>query len=145
MNKLIYAFLFASLTFVSCAEQPKVDEDKERINSVCDKFIQNFRNDKIPEALKILKENSEVISDSVINGLQETITDQMNMMFSCCGKILSYDFIRERKIKDYLAKRFYILKLEKYYMKFDFTLYKSSTGWTITDFNYNQDLIELLY
>jgi hypothetical protein len=145
MNKLICAFLFASLTFVSCAQQTKMDKDKERINTVCDKFMQNFRDDKIPEALKILKENSEVIANSAINNLQETITDQMNTMLSCCGKILSYDFILERKIKDYLAKRFYILKLEKYYMKFDFTLYKSSTGWTITNFNYNQDLIEVLY
>jgi len=144
MNKLICAFLFASLTFVSCA-QPKIDKDKERINTVCDKFMQNFRDDKIPEALTILKENSEVIADSAINNLQETITDQMNTMLSCCGKVLSYDFILERKIKDYLVKRFYILKLEKYYMKFDFTLYKSSTGWTITNFNYDQNLIEVLY
>ena len=145
MNKLICAFLFASLTLVSCAQQTKIDKDKERINTVCDKFMEIFRDGNIPEALNLLKENSEVIADSAVNNLQETITDQMNMMLSCCGKILSYDFIQERKIKDYLAKRFYILKLEKYYMKFDFTLYKSSTGWTITNFNYDQNLIEVLY
>ena len=107
--------------------------------------MQNFRDDKIPETLKLLKENSEVIADSAIDNLQVTVSDQMNTLLSCCGRILSYDFIVERKIKDYLVKRFYILKLEKYFMKFDFTLYKSATGWRITNFNYDNNLIEVLY
>ena len=145
MIKLICVLLFASLTFASCAQKTKIDKDQERINTVCDKFMQNFRDDKIPEALKLLKENSEVIADSAIDNLQVTVSDQMNTLLSCCGRILSYDFIVERKIKDYLVKRFYILKLEKYFMKFDFTLYKSATGWRITNFNYDNNLIEVLY
>jgi hypothetical protein len=59
--------------------------------------------------------------------------------------MLSPEFITERKIKDFLVKRFYILKFDKYYLKFDFTLYKSTSGWTVTGFKYDEDLAELLY
>jgi hypothetical protein len=61
------------------------------------------------------------------------------------GKILSYDFISERKIKDFITKRFYILKFDKFYLKFDFMLYNNGDKWTITSYAYNEDLIELLY
>src|SRR5688572_2654398 len=133
MSKLICAILFSSLTFVSCG-QTKTDKDNEKINNICDKFMQNFRDGKIPEALQLLKENS-IIAHSAVDTLQETISNQMNIILPRYGKILSNEFIIERKIKDFITKRFYILKFEKYFLKFDFTLYKSSTGWTITNFN----------
>jgi len=143
MTKIICAILLSSLVLVSC-EQVKIDKDKERINSICDKFMQNFRDGKISEAIQQLKQNS-VITNSTLDTLQITIQKQMNNILSGYGKILSYEFITERKIKDIVAKRLYILKFEKYYLKFDFIVYKSAAGWTITNFNYNEDLIELLY
>ena len=61
------------------------------------------------------------------------------------GDIISYEFISERKIKSFIAKRFYILKFQKYFLKFDFTLYNNGSGWTITNFTYDDNLIEVLY
>ncbi|HEU4860999.1 MAG TPA: hypothetical protein VFT15_14230 [Chitinophagaceae bacterium] len=142
MIKLIYALLFSCFTLVSSG-QTKPDKDKEKINAICDKLMQNFRDGKIPEALQLLKQNS-TIDHSAVDSLQETMISQMNAILPSYGRILSYEFIREKKIKDFLAKRFYMLKLEKYFLKFDFTIYKSSTGWTITNFTYNEDLIEVL-
>ena len=59
--------------------------------------------------------------------------------------MLSSEFITERKIKGFIAQRFYILKFEKYYLKFDFTLYKTNSGWTVTHFEYDEELNEILY
>ena len=142
MSRLICTILLTSFTLISSG-QTKPDKDKERINSVCDKFMQNFRDGKVSDAMQLLKQNS-VMAYSTIDTLQATVTDQINNIFPGYGKILSYQFIMERKIKDFIAKRFYILKLEKYYLKFDFTLYNNGTGWTITNFSYNEDLIEVL-
>lgn len=144
MTKLIFATLL-TLTMFSCEQgKVQVDNDKERLNSVCDKFMQTFREGNLPGAMEILKQNS-IIGNSAIDTLQETIKEQLNNIFPSYGKMLSYEFISERKIKNFITRRFYILKFDKYYLKFDFTLYNNGKRWTITGFKYNEELIELLY
>ena len=136
---------FLSLTLIACGQKKQlIDKDKERIDKTCDTFMNMFADGKAVEALQLIKQNT-VMTPSSIDTLQVTITNQMNDYFPAYGKMLSADFVIERKIKDYIAKRFYILRFEKYYLKFDFTLYKGTSGWTITSFKYNEDLTELLY
>ena len=144
MTKLLTTF-FLSLAFISCEQNKQgTDKDKKRIDEVCDQFMQTFVDGKIREALQLLKQNT-VIPPATIDSLQVTIVNQADKAFLAYGKILSYEFVTERKIKDFIAKRFYILKYDKYYLKFDFTLYNNGKGWTITNFNYNEDLVEILY
>ncbi len=83
------------------------------------------------------------MTSSSIDTLQVTIDNQMDDYFPAYGTMLSYEFIIEKKIKDFIAKRFYVIKFDKYYLKFDFTLYKASSGWTVTHFKYDDELIEL--
>jgi len=142
MSKLICTIVFISLALFSFG-QARPDKDKERINSVCDKFMQNFHYGKITDAIQLLKQNS-IMTHSDLDTLEATITNQITNILSMYGRILSYEFIKEKKIKDFIARRFYILKLEKYYLKFDFTLYNNGSAWRITYFRYNDDLIELL-
>jgi hypothetical protein len=143
MTKLLTT-VFLSITLVACGKKEQnTDKDKERIDNVCDQFMQLFAGGKLPEALQLLKQNS-VMYPATIDTLQVTITNQVNTLFPAYGKMLSSEFITERKIKNFIAKRFYILKFDKYYIKFDFTLYNGGKGWTITNFTYNEDLIELL-
>lgn len=143
MTRLIFATLL-TLTIFSCEQgKVQVDNDKERLNSVCDKFMQTFREGNLPGAMEILKQNS-IIGNSAIDTLQETIKEQLNNIFPSYGKMLSYEFISERKIKNFITRRFYILKFDKYYLKFDFTLYNNGKRWTITGFKYNEELLELL-
>ncbi|HEU5167253.1 MAG TPA: hypothetical protein VFU29_17035, partial [Chitinophagaceae bacterium] len=109
-----------------------------------DTFMKLFAEGKTHDALQLLKQNT-VMTPSSIDTLQVTIDNQMENYFPAYGKMLSYEFITERKIKDFIAKRFYILKFDKYYLKFDFTLYKASSGWTVTNFKYDEELVELLF
>ena len=106
--------------------------------------MRTFASGKIYESLQLLKKNS-VISPISIDTLQVEITNQTKNIFQAYGKILSSEFIIERKIKDFISKRFYILKFDKYFLKFSFTIYNSGGGWTITSFNYNEEFAELLY
>jgi hypothetical protein len=144
MTKLLIA-IFLSLTLISSAQNKQTtDKDKERIDNVCDKFMQIFVDGNISEALQLLKQNS-VISPSSIDSIQATVNNQVTTMFSSHGKMLSSEFISEHKVKDFIAKRFYTLKFDQYYLKFDFTLYDNGKGWKITTFDYNEDLTEILY
>jgi hypothetical protein len=137
--------VFLSLTLVACGQKKQLlDKDKERLDKVCDTFMQSFSKGRFKEALELLKQNS-VLEPEKIDTLQVTIENHSRNVFPAYGKMLSTEFIAERKIKDFIAKRFYILKFDKYPIKFDFTLYKGTNGWTITSFTYNEDLIELLY
>ncbi len=144
MTKFLTA-IFLSLMLISCGQtRQSADKDKERIDKVCDTFMEKFADGKVNDALQLLKQNT-VMTSSSIDTLQVTITEQMNSLFPAYGKMLSSEFITERKIKDFIAKRFYVLKFDKYYLKFDFTLYKTTNGWTVTNFKYDEELTELLY
>lgn len=144
MTKIL-TVAFLLLTLTSCGQKNQsVDKDKQRLDKVCDTFMKLFTEGKTHEALRLLKQNTVMIPSS-IDTLQVTIDNQMDNYFPAYGKMLSYEFITERKIKDFIAKRFYILKFDKYYLKFDFTLYKASTGWTVTNFKYDEELVELLF
>lgn len=144
MTKLLCSAILA-MTILSCGQNKiQVDKGKEQINNVCDSIMQTFAKGNFSKAFDILKQNT-IMSPSTIDTLKVTTTGYANNLFPAYGKIRSYEFISEHKIKDVIAKRFYILKFDKYYLKFDFTLYNNGDDWTITSFAYNEDLIELLY
>ncbi|MFT3705272.1 MAG: hypothetical protein QM802_23090 [Agriterribacter sp.] len=139
-----FTVIFLSLALhVSAQKNPSVDKDKERLDKVCDTFMALFIQGKVHEALQLVKENT-VMAPASIDKLQGTVDNQMEQYFPAFGKMLSYEFITEKKIKDFIAKRFYVLKFEQYYLKFGLTLYKSSAGWTITNLKYDEDIVELL-
>jgi hypothetical protein len=144
-NTKFLTITFLSLTLVACGQKTKsIDKDKERLAQVCDTIMQTFSKGQFKEALTLLRENS-VLEQEKIDTLISTVTRQSENVFPYYGKIIFSEFIIERQIKDFIVKRFYILRFDKYYLKFDFTLYKTNTGWKITSFSYDEELIELLF
>ncbi len=142
MNRHLFLIILVSFTLFAC-KQTKPDKDKERINAVCDEIMKSFLDGKISEALQLIKQNTNVIDPSEVDSLNTTIKEHMATLSPSYGKILSYDFISDYKIKDYITIRYYILKFENYYLKFEFRLYKSNSIWTITGFNYNNEILEI--
>lgn len=144
MYKIFTLLLLFAFT-ISCQQtNQSIDSDKKELNKTCDSMMSLFRDLKTKEALSLLKLNS-VILPSTIETLDSTITEQVKSYFPAYGKVTSVEFITERNIKTFLSQRLYILRFDKYYLKFDFTLYKATSGWTITNFKYNNDLIDILY
>ena len=138
-------FVFLLLTLISCRlETQPNDKDKQRLDDACDTFMRSFCQRRFKEAINLLKQNS-VLEPEKLDSLLVAIENHSTDVFPVYGKMLSAEFVTERKIKNFIAKRFYILRFAKYPVKFDFTLYKGANGWTITSFSYNEDLIEMLY
>ncbi len=142
MSKVFFIFLLVFFTIFSCKD---TDTDKERINAVCDKFMKTFSEGNFSNAIQSLKKNS-VMTHSTIDTLDAKVQTQMHAALESYGygNILGYEFINEGTVKNFIAKRYYILKFKKYYLKFDFTLYNSGNEWTITNFTFNDGLLEIL-
>ena len=141
MNRLIISILFISFSLSACA-QPKPARTKEELTAACDKLMQTFRDGKFKAAMQSLKPIS-LIKYSEIDKLTEQANSQMVDLADTYGKIVSYEFVNEKAIKDFLYKRNYVLRFEKYYLKFSFTIYKGAAGWAITHFVYNEEIDEL--
>jgi len=102
-----------------------------------------FSKGQFKGALELLKQNS-VIEPEKIDTILATIENHAQNVFPLYGKMLTPELVGQRKVQDFIVKRYYILKFEKYPLKFDFTIYKSINGWVITSFTHNEELIELL-
>ena len=143
MTKLLIA-IFLTLTLAACGQSTtKTDKDKERIDKVCDDFMQTFASGQVSNAMQLLKQNT-VMDTSTIDTLQTTIQQQMQNIFPEYGKMLSSEFITDKNVKDFITKRFYVIRFSKSFLKVDFTLYNTGNSWTITSFHYNDDIDELL-
>jgi len=143
MKKIIPVVIF-SMILIGCKQDSQpIDKDKAQLDKVCDLFMQLFKDGQPHNALELLKKNT-ILSSGTIDTLQTTIDEQINNYFISYGKMLSYEFVTERKIKDFLSRRFYILRFDNYYLKFEFTIYKTANGWKLTGLNYNGEIAELL-
>ena len=144
MHKITALTILIAFTLSCQQKSPPIDSEKNELTKTCDSIMSLFRELKTTEALNLLKLNS-AISKSTIETLDSTIKEQVKSYFPAYGKITSAEFITERNIKTFLSQRLYILRFDNYYLKFDFTLYKATQGWTITNFKYNEDLIDVFY
>ena len=76
------------------------------------------------------------MGNSFIDDLDKTVNEQMNNIQVNYKKIVGYELIEEKDLKNVLARRRYILKFELYFLTFDFYLYNNGTTWTISGFYY---------
>lgn len=143
MRKLFY-LLALSLVF-SCKSQPNpANKNKEKIDEVCNQIMLDFKKQDIVDAMKLLKANSRLIGDSNINNLAKQVQQQItDGVFSQYGECLSYEFVGEKLINNFAAKRYYVLRYKLFFIKFVFTLYDTDPKWTITGFKYDQDASDL--
>lgn len=138
-----YPLLFSLvLTTLISISQNATGPSKKNLTDSCDKFMKLFQTGKPLEAIQMLKTIS-IIGESTIDKLSGQVESQLETIDNNYGKMVSYEFIKEQEIKDFLVKRLYLLKLEKFYLKFSFILYKTNMGWKVTSFIYNEDLADV--
>jgi hypothetical protein len=140
MYKLLFVLLFVSSILSSCA-QNTAGVTREGVVAYCDKFMQTFGQGKVSEAVLSLKDISVIPGDK-INDLAAEAKKQMIGLGNTYGKMAGIELVSEKKVKEFLFRRLYIMRFDKYYLKFSFTAYKTSTGWAITGFKYNEDIEE---
>ncbi len=141
MRKLISVFILCSFFSISYG-QSKMYTTRNSINMFCDKVMQTLVNGKYSVAIQMLRQKS-VLDTAVINNIDKTLNDQLPGILPYYGKILSYELMEEKLLKNALARKRYILKFENYFLTFDFVLYNNGTGWTVSNFYYKDETKEL--
>ena len=141
MCKLI-SVIILSIFFSVAYGQSKMFTTKDSINLFCDKVMQTLVGGKYSAAIQMFRQRS-VMDSTVINNVDKTLNDQMPGILPYYGKILGYDLVEEKLLKNTLARKRYILKFENYFLSFDFILYNNGSGWTVSNFYYKDETKEL--
>ena len=141
MRKLISVFIL-SIFFSISYGQSKMYTTRDSINQFCDKVMQTIVDGKFSAAIQMFRQRS-VMDATVIDKVDKTLNDQMPGILPYYGKILSYELVEEKLLKNALARKRYILKFENYFLTFDFVLYNNGTGWTVSNFYYKDETKEL--
>ncbi len=140
MKKIFVTVMLSMAFFVSEAHSKFTTRDS--LNAFCDKVMATLVSGKYSEAIQSFNKKS-VMDASVIDNIDKTLVDQMPGILPYYGKIMGYELIEEKELKNALARRKYILKFENYFLTFDFVLYNNNTGWTVSNFYYKDETKEL--
>lgn len=141
MRKL-FGVAILCVSFSISYGQAKMYSSRDSINVFCDKVMQTLVDGKYSAAIQMFKQRS-VMDVTVIDKIDKTLNDQMPGILPYYGKILSYELLEEKLLKNALARKRYILKFESYFLTFDFVLYNNGTGWTVSNFYYKDETKEL--
>lgn len=141
--KNIFTLCFLLITASVCAQDDVTPKGKEEINKACEQFMTAFKNGKFSDALSLLKQYS-VIDHDAIDGLEATMKQQMKEAAPKYGKVLGFEFAKEKSFKNSVVNRYYLLKFERYYIRVTFTLYNNGSGWLITNFDYDDEIGDLM-
>ena len=141
MRKIIFT-MFLSLIMSLSYGQAKLFTTRDSLNIFCDKVMQTLINGKYSEGIQLFRQKS-VLDTSTINSIDKNLNEQMANLQPYYKKIVGYEFIEERPIKNSVVRRRYLLKFENYFLTVDFILYNNTTGWTVSNFNYYDNPKEL--
>jgi hypothetical protein len=143
MRKYLILLSFVALAKSSFSQLAK-PQSKQELIAACDKFMDMFKDAQFRQAFNFIKHYS-VIEDSKLDTLGMTVAHQMGAIRNGYGRIVGYERVSAREIKNSVVKLVYIIKLEKTFLQCRFILYSpgGATGWTINNFKYNEEMDEL--
>ena len=92
--------------------------------------------------LKMIKPCT-IVPSAEFDAMVGKATLQLPAITQRFGKSLGHDFITESKVGESLVRLIYIQRYECHAMRWRFLLYKSSTGWVINSFHFDDRIHEL--
>ena len=134
--------LFLSLLSQFALCQVNHPKSKQELIAVCDKFMDAFRRGKCIEAYELIKPYT-VIENYQLDTLAGKSTQQMITLSETYGKVISFELVSEKPVKNTLSRVIYLLKFEKSFLRFRFILYNNENGWTIENFKYDKAMDDL--
>lgn len=141
MSRLFFT-LILSLIFVGSKAQSSRFTTRDSLNAFCDNVMKSLSEGKFSPAIQLFRQRS-VLDTTTINTIDRTLVDQMSGLQPYYGKLVGYEYLEDRAIKNAVVRRRYLLKFENYFLTVDFTLYNNQTGWTLSNFNYYDNPKEL--
>jgi hypothetical protein len=141
MAKLFFTISLCFIVVLSYG-QAKLFTSRDSLNAFCDKVMQTFEKAKYADAIQLFRQRS-VMDTSTINNIDKTMNEQMEGLKPYYKKVIGFELLEEKPVKNTVVRRRYLLKFENYFLTVDFFLYNNGTGWTVSNFNYRDDPKEL--
>ena len=112
------------------------------IKKVTDDVMVKVGKGDIDGGLKTFKPLT-VIPESEFDTMVGQAALQAPMIASRFGQSIGYEFIREDRLGESLARLIYIQRLEKHAMRWVFYLYRGKSGWVVNTFRFDDKWPEI--
>jgi hypothetical protein len=137
---ILLLFLTLITKFSFC--QLNHPQNRQDLIAICDKFMDAFKSERFDKAFDLIKPYS-VIENYKLDTLASTVSRQVGGLSSVYGKLIGYEQVSDKQVKYSLVKLVYMIKFEKGFLELHFILYNNGTGWTITNFKYDEKTDDL--
>ena len=114
----------------------------EALRKVTDSTMQRVGRGDIEGGLKAFR-HLTIIPTAEFDAMLGQIPVQLPGMTTRFGPSMGYEFIKEDKIGESMARLTYIHKFEKHAMRWYFYCYKSKSGWVVNTFRFDDRWHEL--
>lgn len=84
-----------------------------------------------------------IVPSAEFDALVGQSTQQLPLLSARFGSSLGYEFVKEERIGDSLARTTYIHRFDKHAMRWIFYLYRGKDGWVINTFRFDDKWPEL--
>jgi hypothetical protein len=126
---LVSAFLASA----ACAQGL---ETLKKLRETTDAIMVKVGSGDIEGGLKAVKPLS-IVPEAEIEAAIGQAKLQLPVMTTRFGQVIGHEFIREDRVGESLARIVYIQRFEKHAMRWMFYCYKSSNGWVINTFRFD--------
>ena len=139
MKKLLTLLALLGTALVASAQGLSTVAD---IKKVTDDVMVKVGKGDIDGGLKTFKPLT-VIPESEFDTMVGQAALQAPMIASRFGQSIGYEFIREDRLGESLARLIYIQRLEKHAMRWVFYLYRGKSGWVVNTFRFDDKWPEI--
>ncbi len=137
------ALLFFAFSFLAVAQVPvKTLKDIEQVKKLSTEAANLFKDKKIKESVEKMRPYWP-IEDEEIAAFQEKTEGYMTMLISSYGVVEGVQKLKEETISDFAFRETYVLRYQYSAIRLTFTYFKSSQGWILNSFKWDEEYEEL--
>lgn len=118
-------------------------QSEDDVRKVSDQFMEQVKAEQYEDAFALLKPIWP-LPEADYRGLVATTNEQMRLVESSFGKVLSFEFIRKQSAGDSLLQLIYLQKLENTPIRWVLTFYKPVDTWLVNSVSWD-DTLESLF
>ena len=138
--KTIFIFL-ALFTANSLIAQDKTLQTNQELTDLSVKVCTQFSDGKISKSIDLMRPYWP-IDVSEIDALEEKTLRYVNMIKERYGKSLGYSYVKTETIGDFAIRETYLIRYNLSAVRLKFTYYKTSDGWILNAFNWDDSYAE---
>jgi hypothetical protein len=134
--KILITFILLFVTQFGWAQA--VLSSKEEVTKHADKTMNYFGDAMFEEAFSELRKYY-FVSDLDFQNIKAKTIDNLSKAIENYGEITGEIFVKEENLKDVAIRKTYLLRYDTILLKFQIVYYKSTQGWIVNSFSWDDE------